>query len=209
MQRHGGIDRRTVWMDEAMHRAANLQQLAINIDRLLAHGGVDPEEQPRTARRAAALLHTYEALDSISDEPCPCAPDLANVVGGLVEMFGHTVGSVVLLMELQPLQLAAERRRALVLAASELVINALRHAFVGRRSGLIHVELCYDARQRAASLQIADDGVGPDRVGNGSGLGCRIIRGLAQVLGGDIVWRRSLSLGGTEAVLSFPLTASE
>ena len=208
MRQLGETDRQTVWLEEAMHRAANLRQLVTNIDRMLARGGVDAEDRSRTARRAAELLRTYEALGRNSYGPCPCTPVIATIVGGLVEMFGHTVGSVVLLMELQPLELAPERRRALVLAASELVINALRHAFVGRRSGIIRLDLHCDPRQRKASMCIADNGVGPAGFGEGSGLGCHIIRGLAEVLDGAVVWRHSESLGGTEALLSFPLAAS-
>jgi two-component sensor histidine kinase len=191
-----------------MHRAANLRHLVTNIDRLLARGGGDPADCSRTARRAAALLRAYDDLASSSDEPCPCMPAIATVVGGLVEMFGHSVGSVVLLMDLQPLELTAERRRALVLAASELAINALRHAFVGRRFGVIQLELACDPQHRKAVMRIADDGVGPGILGETRGLGNQIVRGLAEVLEGDISWQRSESLGGTEAMLSFPLAAS-
>jgi len=111
-------------------------------------------------------------------------------------------------MDLQPLELAAERRRALVLAASALAVNALRHAFVGRRLGIIQLALACDPRQRKVAMRIADDGGGLRGLGEISGLGSRIIRGLAEVLEGDISWQRSESLGGAEALLNFPLAAS-
>lgn len=193
-----------VWMQEAMHRTANLQHLAINIDRLLDRGKINSDERPRMVRRAAALLRAYASLDQ-GCEPSPCTPDLGNIACGLIEMFGHSIGSMVLILQMQPLELEGDRRRALLLATSELVINALRHAFSGRRTGTIQVHLRCDREQGEASLCVADDGIGPDRIGSGAGSGCRIIRGLTGVLDGDIVWGRSLSLGGTEAVLSFPL----
>ena len=40
-------------------------------------------------------------------------------------------------LDLQPLRLAGERRRVRLLAASELVVNALRHAFAGRQAALL------------------------------------------------------------------------
>ena len=81
----------TVWIAEAVHRTANLRHLIANIDRLLARGGVDPADCSRTAQRAAALLRAYDDLASSSDVLCPCTQAIANVVGGLVEMFGHSV----------------------------------------------------------------------------------------------------------------------
>jgi two-component sensor histidine kinase len=201
----GTMDRPTVWMEEAMHRAANLRHLAANIGRLHKRDNWTPDDQPRAARRAAELLDAYEALDVADDATRSCAPDLANIVGGLVETFGYAVGSVVLLLEVQPVELAADRRRALLLAASELVINALRHAFPGRRSGMLKVSLQYDPQEGEATMRVADNGVGPNGIATARGMGCSIIRGLAEVLDGSIVWRRSASFGGTEAVLSFPL----
>lgn len=202
---HNEINHAAVWMQEARHRAANLQHLVANVDYMLDRGNISPEDRPRMVRRAAALLQSYEALKETSNGPSPCSPELRSIAGGLVEMFGHTIGSVILILDLQPIELAGDRRRALLLATSELVINALRHAFGGRRFGIIQIGLGCDQGQDDATLRVADDGVGPDRIGCDSGLGCRIIRGLAEVLDGDIAWGRSPLLDGTEAVLTFRL----
>lgn len=199
-------DQAAVWMQEARHRAANLQHLVANVDYLLDRGRINSEDRPRMVRRAAALLQSYEALTETGNEPSPCPAELRNIAGGLVEMFGHTIGSIILICDLQRIELAGDRRRALLLVTSELVINALRHAFAGRRSGIIQICLACDHEQDAATMCVADDGVGPDRIGCGSGLGCRIIRGLAEVLNGDVAWGRSSLLGGTEAVLTFRLS---
>jgi len=110
-------------------------------------------------------------------------------------------------MEIQPLSLAGEGRRALLLAASELMVNALRHAFIDRQTGIIHIRLDHDEACREAALFVADDGVGPGGLSRGGGQGCSIVRDLADVLDGDVVWRQSLVLGGTEVILRFPLPA--
>jgi two-component sensor histidine kinase len=199
------VSQAAVWMQEARHRAANLQHLVANVDYMLDRGHINPEDRPRMVRRAAALLQSYEALKESGGEPSPCSAELGTIACGLVEMFGHTIGSVVLVLDLQPIELTGDRRRALLLATSELVINALRHAFAGRRFGIIQIGLGCGQAQEEATLRVADDGVGPDRIGCGSGLGCRIIRGLAEVLNGHVAWERSSLLGGTEAVLTFRL----
>lgn len=139
--------------------------------------------------------------------PCPCAPDLKNIANGLVAIFSHSIGSVMLALDLQPLMLQREKRRALLLAASELVMNALRHAFAGRPSGNIRITLHWDQTRKEGILAVIDDGIGPGNVARGLGHGHSIVLGLSDVLAGTITWRRSMLLGGTEAMLRFPLPA--
>jgi two-component sensor histidine kinase len=197
---------RGVWADEAMHRASNLRHLATNLERLLESGRIESSNRSRTLQRANALVSAYQNLDrAAAAGPRSCAGDLSDIAGGLVEIFGHVVGSIVLSLDVQSLRLAAERRRALLLAVSELVVNALRHAFTGRQAGTIRITLRHDHASQEAVLTVADDGVGPDGLLDGTSHGCGIVHQLADVLDGDAVWRRS-SMGGTEAVLSFPLS---
>jgi two-component sensor histidine kinase len=89
-------------------------------------------------QRANALVSAYQSLGRAGAAgPRSCAQDLSDIAGGLVEIFGCTVGSLALSLDLQPLLLAGERRRVLLLAASELVVNALRHALAGRQAALL------------------------------------------------------------------------
>jgi signal transduction histidine kinase len=193
-------------MAEAAHRAANFEQMATNLHWLINRGRIGSSDPPATIRQANTLAKTYRSLDhSDGPGPFPCAPELKNIAFGLIAIFGHSVGLVSLWLDLQPLMLEQKERRALLLAASELVMNALRHAFIGRNSGTIRIALHWDAAREEGVLEVADDGKGPDDVETGTGLGHGIIRGLADVLGGSIAWRRSMLLFGTEAVLRFPL----
>jgi two-component sensor histidine kinase len=204
MPRTEEFSQRPVWADEATHRAANLQHLAMNLDRLLDDRKIAPSSRVRALARANALVRAYRSLDVDPEAgPCSCAEEIRDIASGLVEIFGHTVGSVVLSLELQPLLLAGEARRALVLAASELVVNALRHAFIGRQTGNIEICLYHDQAAQKEVLVVADDGVGLSNAEEPAGMGHSIICGLAQVLGGEVIWR-SLLLGGTEVMLCFP-----
>jgi two-component sensor histidine kinase len=160
--------------------------------------------------KAHSLLHAYQRLDSHDDGEIPsCDGQLRDIAGGLVEVFGHTVGRIVLSLEVEPLRLATERRRAVLLAVSELVINALQHAFTNRESGTIRVALHHDGKRDMAMLSVADDGIGPGEATQSSGLGCTIVRELADVLAGTVAWHRSVSLGGTEVTLTFPAPAAD
>jgi two-component sensor histidine kinase len=201
-------DKRLVWVEEAMHRAANLQMLATNVERLLASGQMDSSHRDRVIRKANALLNAYQSLDRQDDDGAPtCAEQLRDIAGGLVEVFGHTVGPIVLSLELEPLCLTEEKRRALLLLASELVVNALLHAFGDRQSGTIRLALHHDWKRDVARLTVDDDGIGPGKSSESRGLGCCIVRELAAMLAGTVEWRRSVSLGGTEVVLTFPAPA--
>jgi two-component sensor histidine kinase len=201
-------DNYAVWVKEATHRAANLEQVAVSLQRLINRGRLRADGSPETIRRASAMARTYRSLlvpDICSQ--CPCAPDLKNIANGLVAVFSPSIGSVMLNLDLQPLMLQREKRRALLLAASELVMNALRHAFAGRPSGNIRITLHSDRRRNEGILAVIDDGIGPDNVARGHGHGRSIVLGLSDVLAGTIIWRKSMLLGGTEAMLRFPLPA--
>jgi two-component sensor histidine kinase len=72
--------------------------------------------------------------------------------------------------------LSADRAIPLGLVISELITNALRHAFKGRGSGSVRLE----ARQGDEDLvvRVIDDGIGMAAPAGRTGLGSRIIRTL-------------------------------
>jgi two-component sensor histidine kinase len=134
----------------------------------------------------------------------PCSTVLREVVSNLVALFGPAVGAVDLRTDIARIALPGYKRRALVLAASELVINALSHAFKGRHNGRIIVALqmvdCECAR-----LIVADDGVGC--AADLASAGCGVAGGLADVLEAALFYRR-WNGGGTVADITFPVTSA-
>lgn len=94
-----------------------------------------------------------------------------------------------------------DRAIPLALIVTEALTNALKHAFPDRRSGTISVTLSAEAGRSV--LAIADDGVGmpPRLLGEDSAsLGLRLIRSLAQQIGGRV---RIEGDGGTRIVVDF------
>jgi two-component sensor histidine kinase len=138
-----------VFSSEAAHRAKNLAQLAHNVIHLrLAQGSKEIEA-------AFALAQAYAEIGNAGDcvVAVPSKNLLVQVVSSLVSLFGRGDRMVALHARADELLMAPDRRRLLVLIASELVINALKHAFRGRRTGLIDVCLHVDKGQ--AHLMIA------------------------------------------------------
>ena len=87
------------------------------------------------------------------------------------------------------------------LLVSELVTNALKHAFVGRSGGAIEVAAVRDGA--AVTLSVTDDGAGlPPEVDptTGATLGLRLVRALTDQLGGRLTIDRSR---GTRVAITF------
>jgi two-component sensor histidine kinase len=82
-----------------------------------------------------------------------------------------------------PGTLPCDTCQKLGLIVVELVTNAAKHAFVGRLSGRICVSL---RRTEAAWIcQVADNGSGLREGGKGDGM--RLVRGLAEAVGGNLL----------------------
>jgi two-component sensor histidine kinase len=83
--------------------------------------------------------------------------------------------------------MATDRGVALLLMTTELITNALKHAYPGGGKGSVHITV--SGSQRQLLLQVDDDGRGLPGDFNprgGSGLGMRIVQGLIAQLGGEL-----------------------
>ena len=89
------------------------------------------------------------------------------------------------------------------LILNEVVTNAFKHAFPDGREGLIAVTLVRDSDGRG-KLTVEDNGVGFDPATPAKGIGQRLIRALAEQLGGESNIEATQN-GGARFVLTFPL----
>jgi two-component system, sensor histidine kinase PdtaS len=167
---------REVLLSEIHHRVKNNLQLVSSLLALQARS-VGPEGQH-------ALLEGQRRIDSIAlvheqlyGSNNLSAVNLAHYIEALIpELFRASgVGSrVQVQLRLDDVELVPERAIPCGLLLSELVTNALKHAFPGERPGSLEVQLerVPDARLR---LTVKDDGVGlrhdfPPGPGAGFGL---------------------------------------
>lgn len=98
------------------------------------------------------------------------------------------------------IELDAKRCWQMALVVSELITNSARHAF-HRQGGAIRVELS----QIGASIQCSVSDNGCAAVVKQPGCGSKIVRALAESLGGTIEQRFEPT--GTRATLTFPMDA--
>jgi PAS domain S-box-containing protein len=89
------------------------------------------------------------------------------------------------------------------LVINEALTNALKYAFPAERSGTILVN--FKRQGSEFILEVSDDGIGRPPPGESSGTGTKLIRALAQQLGGTLEWQ---SPPGTQLILRFPTKES-
>lgn len=192
---------RPLWANEAMHRAYNLVMLTRLLDRRIPQLECTSIANNLEHNNALALADAYAALEIVDDAALVACSDLLRITSrSLVELFGPAIGNIAVTTSLPRLSLPAFKRRALILACSELLINSLRHAFLERTYGSIVVALTGIDRRRLR-LAVADDGVGISLSRTNDRLG--ITADLALLLEGELGYRNSES-GGTIAEISFP-----
>jgi two-component sensor histidine kinase len=179
-----GEGRHALWAADAHHRATNftqmfasLQNLAPVLDLALDPGAVQ--------RHAATLSSAYAAIatDGPDDILLPCTPILRDVIVGLTTLFVEDAGAFILRLSLDELWLPKDKRRALILIASELVINTVKYAFPAGRAGELSITLTRHGDVGALTVQ--DDGIGMPQ-GKEPGNGTHLLDQLSGLIGGAI-----------------------
>jgi two-component sensor histidine kinase len=192
-----------IWAEEAMHRALCSLRLVQGLGR-----------RPRSERLCAILQRHLVAdltmnLQELTTTPdtatVQCSALLRDVVHALASVFGSQRRGATLTTTIERVVLPGYKRRALVLAAHELVANALLHGFRRRSVGRIDVTLrCHG--NRTARLTVADDGEG---FANGiPDAGRSIVGTLVALLDAEITYL-STPEWSTVAAITLPLRRSD
>lgn len=181
---------------EAYHRVKNNLQA---ISAMLQLGPGEPDAKAELQRRIAAMAALHEQV-YLSDQFEKVRLD-EHIEGTVRRLREAHPDAASLECELDPLEVPADKALPLALIVSEVVSNALKHAFGDGRKGLIRIALKRIGSGQAV-LSIADDGEGfvPDE--SRPGLGLRLVQAFAQQLDGEASYRAE---GGTRFTLEFPV----
>jgi two-component sensor histidine kinase len=186
---------------ELHHRVKNNLQTIITLLELRgrAKGGAIGSELEELAGRMRALgkvqsrIYEARALDQVD-----IAATLGEMATELVKIYGDD--RIRLAAELDgPFELEVSRAMPLALLCYELLLNAMKHAWPGGRSGTLTLEM--KTQNGAAEVCIRDDGIGFDQKGIRKGFGSRLVPELAREARADIIVRANTS-GGTAARIS-------
>lgn len=201
------LHERETLLRELHHRVKNNLQTILGL--LHLHGKKTDDDAARASfhdlrqrLRAMFLIHDRLYRPGHIDEV-----DFSQYLRALVDdqvSAAQTAGRrVAITVDAPSLTLPFERALPCGMIVTELVSNALKHAFPGDRSGALAVGL--EAVPHALILRVGDDGVGlpPDfDPGHSGSFGWQLARNLASQVGGTLAVDRSR---GTNVVLRLPL----
>jgi two-component sensor histidine kinase len=198
-------------LQEMHHRVNNSLQIIASILLLKAQTVQSPETRrhlQEAHERVLAIATVQEQLHpSVYGEPI----DAARYLRRLCESLAASM-----ILEGQPLSvrveagegaMTSEQAVSMGLITTELVINALKHAFPANATGAIVVR--YASEAGAWRLSVSDDGIGMSSVLSvpvpKSGLGTSIVEALTRQLGGRVVI--AAALPGTTVSVTVPRAA--
>lgn len=143
-------------------------------------------QQAQSRIQAVASIH-HRLQQSADNQPLELSGSLAEIARQAIAALGVEDHIAVTISCPQRLAMATDRAVALLLMITELVTNALKHAYPDGRRG--SVQITVNGTKRQLMLQVDDDGRGLPRdfdLHAGSGLGMRIVEGLVAQLHGEL-----------------------
>jgi PAS domain S-box-containing protein len=179
---------RAILLDEMQHRVANSLQIIASV-LLLKARGVKSEETKlhlhdahnRVMSLAAVQQHLQSTIGEVT-----VGPYLTKLCESLAASMIREARPLTLEVLADEATITSHEAVSLGLVVTELVINALKHAFPQVRDGRIMVG--YRVEPQGWTLSVTDNGVGmaADAPAAKAGLGTSIVEGLARQLGAKV-----------------------
>lgn len=180
---------KAILLQELQHRVANSLQIIASVLMQSARKVQSTEtrgylQDAHHRVMSVAALQQQLATSQIGD--VKLKPYLINLCSSIGASMIHDRDALTLDADIDDSIVPADRSISLGLVVTELVINALKHAYPGQRGGRITVS--YQATGASWSLTVSDDGVGMPTAAEDAkaGLGTSIVKALAGQLGAEI-----------------------
>jgi PAS domain S-box-containing protein len=176
------LDERELLLREADHRIKNSLQLVVGVLSLQRRHAASQETADALAGaigRVNAVAEAHLALQLSDDLRTVDFPDMLAAICGRLNALSDTVR--VTCACAMPLMLEVDRAIPLALIISELITNALRHAYDGKQTGEVRVQAEADGDDMV--LTVRDFGAGFDDATRRPGLGSRVTSNLAAKVG--------------------------
>jgi two-component sensor histidine kinase len=198
------LDQKDLLLREVNHRVKNNLQVVASLLRMRARSG-------QTSESRAAIRDAHARIEAIAlvhrriyEEGAVEEVELDAFLGELIDHLRRSLGNerlrIVMRGSARGIRLPPDRAVSLALLVTELVTNAIEHAFPAQRQGEITVDLAAD--DGAVTLTVADDGVGFDAEADHDGTGLSLADLLRRQLGGELAFAPGEP--GTRATLRLP-----
>jgi two-component sensor histidine kinase len=205
------LKQKDLLLQEMRHRVNNSLQIIASILLLKAQ----TVQSPETRRHLEEAHERVLAIATVQDQLHPSAYGEPIVAGRYLRRLCDSLAASMIL-EGQPLSIrveadagtmTSEQAVSMGLITTELVINALKHAFPANATGAIVVR--YASEAGAWRVSVSDDGIGMGSVLSApapkTGLGTSIVEALTRQLGGRVVI--AAALPGTTVSVTVPRAA--
>ncbi|MEZ4772954.1 MAG: tetratricopeptide repeat protein [Bacteroidia bacterium] len=197
-------------LKEIHHRVKNNLQFISSLLRLQTRHLEDDHARDvlmtsRSRVLAMAMVHRHLYLED-QLTTVPVNEYLGRLIDELAAMHINENCKVSFQVEIEPISLDIDQAVPLGLIVNELVINAMKYAFIGRKTGTVSVLL--KQTEHELVLNVADDGVGGTELveeNDRTGFGYRLIQLLAEKL------KAKLTISSDQGMmvnLAFPFTVS-
>lgn len=201
---------REVLLREIYHRVKNNLQIIQSLLRLGSRGLSADQREPfeSAIRRIGAMARVHSLLYKSPDLASIDFKDyLVDLVRETAEGFGGDLRRIRTELDVQSMRVPLDIAVPLAFITVELLTNAFKHAFPGRRGGAITVL----ARQEGdhGLLTVGDNGVGipaAPATGERRPLGLTLVNKLVDQIGGTL---QAPDPGGSTYRVAFPLTPPE
>lgn len=188
---------------ELQHRVANNMAFIASLLHLQRRRASESPELKSALDSAIARIETMSRLHRRLYDPAAADASLEAHLRGLVSDLVEMSGAVNVTTDVaaDPADIDVPRLITLSMLVTEVVMNSLKHAFVGRPGGHIAVSLRRRDDDRL-ELRISDNGRGMSGAapGPGGGLGARIVENLGSQLQGKVVVENTSSGVTTQLV---------
>lgn len=201
-------ERAELLLGEVNHRVSNSLALVAGLVSMQAKAVAQPaarEALTETQARILAIAGIHRRLYTSDDVR---SVELGGYLGSLIEDLEASMNTIGhgarVRLEVENLAVATDKAVSIGVLLTELVTNAFKYAYPGRRDGEVRVRFRRLESGRA-ELSVEDDGVGWSGEGEiqGTGLGSRIVKAMASNLGGSVVYDKRDP--GTRVSLTFEL----
>ncbi|WP_241524026.1 PAS domain-containing protein [Oceaniglobus indicus] len=193
-------------MREIQHRVKNHLSMIVGMIRLQARESTAADEYRDLSRRVESLQLLYEELTQIGTGDDAQEIQLGSYLSRVANAIGHIDGRAGVRMNIiaDAITMPVDSATRVGLILSEVLTNAMQHAFEGRDKGLVEVRLSA-LSDGGARVSVSDDGVGiPHGVKwpETNSLGGRIVLGLVDGLNATFDVTKGAS--GTVVTLDVP-----
>lgn len=171
---------------EIQHRVKNHLSMILGLIRMKARTSSAPDEFKDLSRRVESLQLLYEEMSAATLERNDGKIKLGAYLGRVANAIAYldSRAGVRMNIHVEPLMVDTETAVRIGLILSEVLTNAMQHAFRDQASGLVELRVMRTDNGGMRAM-VTDDGIGlPDGVTwpNSDGLGGRIVQGLCEGL---------------------------